>query len=84
MDGPYLYNYRSPGATIRKEVDYLAPGQEKWMEGAHTGFEASWYRYLTKDGETVKEHIYSNYLAIPAKVLVGASAPASEEDGGGE
>ena len=79
LEGPYLSGYHSPGAAQIIETDTLAPGQRKQMEYGHTGFNATWYRYLTKDGETEKETIYSNYKAIPAKILVGAGEVVVEE-----
>ncbi|MBU1445849.1 VanW family protein [Patescibacteria group bacterium] len=80
MEGPYLGGYRSPGAPVVVQSSSLAPGQSKQVESAHTGFNATWYRYLTKGGETVKEPIYSTYKAIPARILVGPSAAPVEEE----
>lgn len=79
MEGPYLGGYRSPGPTVVVESPTLAPGQRKYVESAHTGFNASWIRHLTKDGETTEEPIYSVYRAIPARVLVGPGVPESSE-----
>ncbi len=81
LEGPYIGGYRSPGPTQYIETDTLAPGQQKWMESAHTGFNANWFRHLTKpDGETIVEPLYTTYKAIPAKVLVGAGEGVTEED----
>ncbi|MFC1647387.1 VanW family protein [Patescibacteria group bacterium] len=72
LEGPYLGGYHYPGPTVYVESANLAPGQQKWMESSHTGFNATWYRHLTdKAGDTLKEPIYSQYRAIPARVLVG-------------
>lgn len=85
LEGPYLGGYTYPGPTVVIETPTLAPGQKKWMENSHTGFNATWYRYLTNAaGETVKEAIYSRYQAIPAKVLVGAGGGESAEGGAAE
>lgn len=74
MEGPYLSNYRNPGPTQTIETNDLAPGQRKQVEKSHTGFDALWYRYVTKaNGEVIKETIATKYKAIPAKVLVGAA-----------
>lgn len=78
MEGPYISNHRKPPATIYEETTALAPGQTKESEHAHAGFNVLWYRYLTdKNGITKTEEITTNYRAMPAKILVGASA--SEE-----
>jgi vancomycin resistance protein YoaR len=78
LEGPYLSNYRNPGPTIYQETSDLQPGQTKQVEKSHTGFNAIWYRYITKnDGEIIKETIETNYRAIPAKILVGAGTPES-------
>lgn len=71
MEGPYLGNYHGPGPATLIESSSLAPGQTRQVEYGHTGFNATWYRYLTKGGETIKETIFSAYKAIPAKILVG-------------
>lgn len=76
MEGPYLGNYHSPGPAQIVETESLGPGQKKQVENSHTGFDATWYRYLTKDGKEEKETIFSRYRAIPAKVLVGKSVEA--------
>ncbi len=77
MEGPYLSNYRNPGPTQTIETNDLSPGQKKQVEKSHTGFDALWYRYLTKaNGEVIKETIATKYKAIPAKVLVGAATSA--------
>lgn len=81
LEGPYLGGYRAPGPAIIIDTPTLAPGQRKQMEVPHTGFNATWYRHLTNTaGETVKEAIYSQYQAIPAKVLVGPAAEAPLEE----
>lgn len=73
MEGPYLSNYHSPGATQYIPTPTLAPGATKQVEVKHVGFTALWYRHLTNaDGSKVKETIKSAYSAVPAKILVGA------------
>jgi vancomycin resistance protein YoaR len=79
LEGPYLGGYHGPGAPVYIETTSLAPGQTRQVEYGHTGFNATWYRYLTKNGETIKETIYSKYRAIPAKILIGAGGGGSEE-----
>lgn len=84
LEGPYIWGWTSPGPAVTVESSSLAPGARRQVEIAHTGFKAMWYRHLTKDGETVKEDIFSHYRAIPAKILVGPSAnpePANETGG---
>lgn len=82
LEGPYLGGYHAPGPAQIIETSTLAPGQRKQMEIAHTGFNATWYRHMTNaEGETVSEPIYSQYRAIPAKILVGPAAAPSPADG---
>jgi vancomycin resistance protein YoaR len=82
LDGPYIWGWTSPGPAVVVESNSLAPGARRQVEVAHTGFKAMWHRYLTKDGETVKEDIFSHYRAIPARILVGPAAAKAEETGG--
>ncbi len=73
MKGPFLGSYRNPGPTIYQETNTLAPGQTKQVEKRHVGFRADWKRILTRgDGTVEEENIYTNYRAIPARILVGA------------
>lgn len=73
MKGPFLGNYRNPGPTIYQETNTLAPGQTKQVEKSHVGFRADWKRIITwADGTKTEEDIFTNYRAIPARILVGA------------
>lgn len=81
LEGPYLGGYHAPGPAQIIETASMAPGTRKQMEVPHTGFNATWYRHLTNAaGETVKEAIYSQYRAIPAKILVGPGVPEPAAD----
>lgn len=71
LEGPYVWGWTNPGPAVIVESSSLAPGARRQVERPHTGFKAMWYRYLTKDGETTKEDIFSHYRAIPARILVG-------------
>lgn len=74
LEGPYISNRRGvPSAIIEVPDANLQSGQRKQVEKPHAGFDALWYRYITKDGKTVKEEIFSRYRAVPAKYLVGGS-----------
>lgn len=72
LEGPYVGNHRGAPPAEIIQTDTLPPGVKKQKENAHNGFDATWFRYLTKNGETIKETIFSNYRAVPAKVMVGA------------
>ena len=72
LEGPYLSNYHSPGATQIIQTTSLAPGARKQVEIPHTGFNALWYRHITDgNGQTEIEPINTRYRAVPAKILVG-------------
>lgn len=72
MEGPYISNQRSaPSEPVLIPDSSLAPGQRKQVEKARGGFDATWYRHLTINGETKKEPIISKYRAVPNKYLVG-------------
>lgn len=72
LEGPYISNQRSaPAEPIFVQDKTLSPGEKKQVEKPHGGFDALWYRYVTKNGEQVKEKIESRYKAVPAKFLVG-------------
>jgi len=82
LEGPYLGGYHAPGPPVYVETPTLAPGQTKWMESSHTGFSATWYRHLTdKDGNYTEEPLYTNYKAIPARILVGPGGSEGEPPG---
>ncbi len=75
MDGPYLYNYRSPPSAVTSYTDELASGQRILDAYGHTGFEADWYRTIIyADGtESEPENFHSTYRAMPAKYVEGRS-----------
>ena len=80
LEGPYNYGYHSASGPILVETPGMAPGTRRQVENAHTGFNSTWYRYITKNGETIKETIESAYRAMPAKILVGPAAAAPAEE----
>lgn len=73
MDGPYLYNYKSPPPAVTTYTNTLAPGVRILDSYGHTGFEADWYRTIIyADGtESEPENFHSKYRAMPAKYLEG-------------
>ena len=72
LEGPYLSNYHSPGATMYIDTDRLFVGETKQVEKPHTGFSALWYRHLVlPDGTTEVKAIETNYRAVPKKIWVG-------------
>lgn len=72
LEGPYISNQRSaPAEPLFIPDKKLAPGEKKQVEKPHGGFDALWYRSITKNNERIKEKIESRYKAIPAKFLVG-------------
>lgn len=83
LEGPYISNKRSPPSEPLIVADKeLAPGEKKQVEKPHDGFDALWYRYITKDGQTTKEEILTRYKAVPAKFLVGGEVNAEGENKG--
>lgn len=81
MSGPFVSNNKPIPAAEIIETNTLAPGVKKQKENGHPGFDTTWFRYLTKDGKTIKETIFSNYHAMPPKVMVGSgAAPAASDD----
>ncbi|MBI2638581.1 VanW family protein [Candidatus Peregrinibacteria bacterium] len=83
MEGPTISNKRSaPAEALLVPDKDLAPGEKKQVEKPHGGFDSLWYRYVTKNGETAKEEIYSRYKAVPAKYLVGGEVSAEGENKG--
>lgn len=64
-------NYRGAGGTQLIPTKTLPPGARKQIEAAHGGFDASWDRVITKNGEEVREKIYSVYRATSNRILVG-------------
>lgn len=83
MEGPVISNKRSaPAEALLVPNKDLAPGEKKQVEKPHGGFDALWYRYVIKNGETVKEEIFSRYKAVPAKYLIGGEVGAEGENKG--
>ncbi|MCC6643456.1 VanW family protein [Candidatus Peregrinibacteria bacterium] len=64
-------NYRGAGGTQLIPTKTLPPGARKQIEAAHGGFDASWDRVITKNGEETREKIYSVYRATANRILVG-------------
>lgn len=64
-------NYRGAGGTQLIPTKTLPPGARKQIEAAHGGFDASWDRIIIKNGEEVREKIYSVYRATSNRILVG-------------
>lgn len=82
LEGPYLSNYHSPGPTVYIDDPSLPAGTTKQVEKAHTGFNALWYRYITRpDGKVETESITTNYKAVPNKILRGPAASTEEISG---
>lgn len=79
MEGPYQGGYHAPGPATIIENPSMAPGTRRQVEYGHTGFNATWYRHMVKDGEETTETIYSVYRAIPAKIMVGPSVVEESE-----
>ncbi|MBI4232402.1 VanW family protein [Candidatus Peregrinibacteria bacterium] len=74
LEGPYISNQHSPGATQYIETDKLPVGQTKQVERAHSGFDALWYRHIAdKDGNLTTEEINTKYKAVPSKIWVGTA-----------
>ncbi len=68
-------NWRGAGGTKLIPTKTLPPGVRKQIESAHTGFDASWDRIITKNGEETVEKIYSAYRATSNRILVGEGSP---------
>ena len=72
MEGPFISNKVAPIAEPRMVPDpSLPPGKKRQVERAQAGFDATWYRYITRGGETTKEKIFSRYRAVQDEFLVG-------------
>ena len=83
LEGPSISNQRSAPAEPLLVPDKTLPaGEKKQVEKSHGGFDTLWYRYITANGETVKEEIKSRYKAVPAKYLVGGEVNAEGENKG--
>lgn len=79
MDGPYISNKHSaPKEAILIPDPTLKAGEKKQVEKAHGGFDAFWYRFVTKNGETKEEKIVSKYKATQEKFLVGGEVAAGQ------
>lgn len=73
MDGPYISNRVGAPEDVIEYTTELAPGERKQTDISHKGFDATWYRTVTKSGEEPeKETFFSHYFAWAAKYLVGA------------
>jgi len=78
MDGPYLANYKYPSRdVIYENSDEIPIGTTKLVEKRNTGFEATWYRTITRpDGAIEKEEIFSHYKSTQERYWVGAPSGA--------
>ena len=75
LEGPYISNHTKAPATLFIDTPELPPGVREKRDNAHNGFDTTWFRYITKDGKTTKEKIFSRYKAIPEKIFVGIEKP---------
>ncbi|MBI4994544.1 VanW family protein [Candidatus Peregrinibacteria bacterium] len=83
MEGPYISNRTNPPEEPVFVTDLnLQPDEKKQVEKPHGGFDALWFRHLTKNGETKEEKIFTRYKAVPAKFLVGENITAEGENKG--
>ena len=64
-------NYRAAGGTELIPTTTLPTGAKKQIEGANGGFDASWERVITRNGQETREKIYSVYRATANRILVG-------------
>ncbi len=73
LEGPEFSNYRYPLQEIIYETsNELAPGEKKQVEKKHTGFDALWYRTISRPGgEDQVEEIFSHYKTTQEKYLMG-------------
>lgn len=72
LDGPYTDNTVEPPSDVIVYTTELPPGEKKKVDSSHAGFDATWYRTVTKDGViSEKETFFSRYKAWPNKYLVG-------------
>ncbi|MBU0981933.1 VanW family protein [Patescibacteria group bacterium] len=78
MDGPYSYNYHSVSTPSITYTSELPPGERKFKEYAHTGFDVDWYRtIITADGTASEPELFhSSYEARPPQYYEGT--PATE------
>jgi vancomycin resistance protein YoaR len=83
MEGPYISNRKSaPSEIITVKDPTMKPGEKKQVEKPHGGFDVMWYRYITKNGETKKEDIFTRYQATQAKFLTGDELTPEGENAG--
>jgi len=64
-------NFRSSGSTQLIPTTTLPPGARKQIESAHGGFDTSWERVITKEGQEIRDKINSAYRATSNRILVG-------------
>lgn len=83
LEGPAIWNRRSPPEEPFETVDPKLPaGERKQVGKPQAGFDARWYRYVTKGGKTEKEEIFTRYEAVPAKFMVAEKVTALGENTG--
>lgn len=83
LEGPAIWNRRSPPEEPFETIDPKLPaGERKQVGKPQVGFDARWYRYITKGGKTEKEEIFTRYDAVPAKFMVGEKVTAPGENTG--
>lgn len=71
MENYWRGNYRGAGGTQLIPTKTLPAGARKQIESAHGGFDASWERVITKNGQETRDKIYSVYRATSNRILVG-------------
>jgi vancomycin resistance protein YoaR len=72
FDGPYFSRYKYPSQEAIYVTSHdLAPGETKQVERRNVGFDAIWYRTITRlDGMAETEEVFSRYKATQEKYWV--------------
>lgn len=83
LDGPYISNRKeAPKEAVTVVDPKLKIGEKKQVEKAHPGFDALWYRNITRGDKIKKEEIISRYRAVPDKFLIGGPAETAQISAG--
>ena len=92
MFGPYLSNYRNPGATRYEVSSNLKPGERRLLGAYHQGFDAFWMRKvffppqkvtsstgsIVSTGSTLIYNLFSRYQARPWFYQIGQAEESVE------
>lgn len=79
LEGPFISDFKKAPEPIVYESEDLPIGETETLSTEHHGFRTEWWRYVSHEGNMVRDEFISSYRAWPAKILQGTKKVAKED-----